>query len=502
MFLNPTLKRWTRQSLAFVGAFLLSVTGRGQEAPQQTSFSLPQAVSYALAHNVTIKNSETDYQSSRGRVGEITATILPQISGNLGYTYFGALQRQVIETGVGGAAFFGRSDPSTVGLPIGLVFGLPNVVNMGVSLYQPIFNPSFVSLPAAKVYTTLVNKQMQKTRQDVKAQVSKAYYQLMVGQEQAKVLDYNLARLDTGLRDLRANFKAGFVEQIDVYRLEVQRNNLATDRETTTRSIALATAGLKLTMGYPMQQPLTVTDKLESAAVQLTPSPESYGGYQQRLDYDLLQTQETLAIIDLKAKKAAYIPSLSLNANLGANTSASNFRDMVPPYRSINGNQGKGLSGRYDPIFDGNDSLIYGGGNRWYSSAFVGVNLSVPIWDSYSRYYIIKQSKLALKKVRDNKEALKNAIDFDIERANISTQNAGARLATQQRNLALAQEVVRVTKVKYKQGLGSSLEVTNAETDLRVAQTNYYAALYDALVAKIDADVAAGRFTADEPATR
>jgi outer membrane protein TolC len=123
--------------------------------------------------------------------------------------------------------------------------------------------------------------------------------------------------------------------------------------------------------------------------------------------------------------------------------------------------------------------------------------MNVPIWDSYSRHYIIQQSKLAIKKVRDNTELLKNSIDFEVERANVATLNAQARLNTQTRNLGLAKEVVRVTRIKYKQGVGTNLEVTNAETDLRVAQTNYYSAVYDALVAKVDADLATGRFTAN-----
>jgi outer membrane protein TolC len=168
---------------------------------------------------------------------------------------------------------------------------------------------------------------------------------------------------------------------------------------------------------------------------------------------------------------------------------------MLPPYATINGNEASGLSGKYSPVYNSSGARLYGGGNRWFSSSIIGVNMSVPIWDSYSKHYIIQQSKLALKKVRDNRELLKNSIDFEVERANVATQNAQARLGTQKRNLELAKEVVRVSRIKYKQGVGSSLEVTNAETDLRVSQTNYYAALYDALVAKVDADVAAGRIT-------
>jgi outer membrane protein TolC len=283
------------------------------------------------------------------------------------------------------------------------------------------------------------------------------------------------------------------VEQIDVYRLEVQRNNLEADRETTARQIELAVANLKYTMGYPIQQPLTVSDKLEEVKTTIVPTQEAFGAYDTRIDYSILNVQEELAKLDLKDKRAGYLPTLTGSASLGANSASTRFIDMLPPYDL----GGKGISGKYDPVYNDDGSLAYSGGYRWYSNSLIGINLNVPVFDGFEKKYKIQQSRLALKKVNDSRELLKNSIDFQVAQANIATKNATARMQTQERNLALAKEVVRVTRIKYKQGVGSSLEVTNAETDLRVAQTNYYSAIYDALVAKVDADLATGRLMAN-----
>ena len=507
-----------------LAALALTWAAQAQQAAApagQTAFSLDQAVAYALQNSVTVKNAQTDLTSSKAKVGEIRAAGLPQLTGSLGYNYNAIVPKSVLESGRGAAALFGGTPAVNVpqGLPTGLGFALPHALTMGLQLNQLLFSPTYlIGLKAASVYTALYTKQAQKARIDVRAQVTKAYYQAMVGQEQAKLLDYNLSRIDTTLNNTRALFKNGFAENIDVYRLEVQRNNLMADKENTVRSIQLAISNLKFAMGYSIQQPLTITDNLEDSQIEMAVKPEAYGAYDQRIDYSILNTQEQLARLDLKSKQAGYLPTLVGFASLGANSAATRFIDMLPPYSNEfkTDIKGSGPQGKFQPIqaVDKNNNPIfnktvdsrgdtmrtpqyaYFGGNRWYASSVIGVTLNVPIFDGFQKKYQIQQSKLALKKIADSRELVKNSIDFDVDRANIATANAKARLGTQDRNLALAKEVVRVTRIKYNQGVGSSLEVTNAETDLRVAQTNYYAALYDALVAKVDADVAAGRITA------
>ncbi len=122
-----------------------------------------------------------------------------------------------------------------------------------------------------------------------------------------------------------------------------------------------------------------------------------------------------------------------------------------------------------------------------------GLSLNVPIFTGLQQSYRIQQEKLALQKINNNFIELKSSIDLDVKRANLQFDNAIKTLASQRQNMDLADRVARVTKIKYEQGVGSNIEVVDAEDALRQAQTNYYSALFDAMIAKVDLEKAYGK---------
>ncbi len=133
------------------------------------------------------------------------------------------------------------------------------------------------------------------------------------------------------------------------------------------------------------------------------------------------------------------------------------------------------------------------GPDKWYDYSQIGVSLSVPIFSGFQRHHKLQQEKIALQKVDNGFKALKSGIDLEIKQSSLIFENAMATLETQRANMDLASKVARVTKIKYEQGVGSNIEVIDAENSLRQAQTNYYGAMFDAVVAKIDLDKAYGK---------
>ncbi|MDB5243485.1 MAG: outer rane efflux protein, partial [Spirosoma sp.] len=131
--------------------------------------------------------------------------------------------------------------------------------------------------------------------------------------------------------------------------------------------------------------------------------------------------------------------------------------------------------------------------SRWPNFSTMGLNLSVPIFDGFARKYQSQQKRFTLQKAQNSGILLKNSIDLQQKQAAITLTNGLQTLRTQQRNRELAAEIVRVTRIKYKEGVGSNIEVLNAETSSREAQTNYFTALYDFLIAKVDKDKATGK---------
>ncbi|MEP7170838.1 MAG: TolC family protein, partial [Bacteroidota bacterium] len=183
--------------------------------------------------------------------------------------------------------------------------------------------------------------------------------------------------------------------------------------------------------------------------------------YAKRIEYSVLQTSQHLQELDLKKNKYDYLPNLVLYGGLSTHAYRFNF-----------------------DFFDGDKA--------WYPTAVVGATLNIPIFDGFQKNSRIAQSKLNLKKIENGFKSLEQGITFETQTAKVSLQNSISSLQTQKKNRELAEEVSRVSKIKYDQGVGSNLEVVTAETSLKEAEINYYSALFDVLVAKVDYQKATG----------
>jgi outer membrane protein TolC len=148
--------------------------------------------------------------------------------------------------------------------------------------------------------------------------------------------------------------------------------------------------------------------------------------------------------------------------------------------------------GSYSYNAQRNDFSFFDFKQKWFPTALIGVKLNVPIFDGFARDARIKRAQIQLDQTINNMENLKLAIDQEVEAARINMRSAIASLDVQRKNMDLAVEVYDQSKKKYEQGLGSTLEVTNADSDLKVAQTNYYNALYSAIIAIVDYRKATG----------
>lgn len=446
-----------------ITCMLISLWGnsKAQDSAQQT-YSLAEAINYALQHSITVKNSQLDAKSASARVGEIRAIGLPQVTGSASIT-----DNAIIQTTFLPAVFFWRPDsgtppPPADAPPIPVNFGTQWIGGASVSAEQLLFDGSyFVGLKAAGTYKELAQKNLAQSKIEVAESVAKAYYSTLVNQERLELLRTNVTRLDTLLVETRIIFENGLAEKIDVDRIEVQLNNLKTERAKVERIVDLSYNLLKFQMGLPLESPLSLTDQLSDIQMEsFTAAPSGDFNYSQRIEYSILQTQKELANLDIRNIRMGYYPRLSAFGNYGYNVGSNTF-----------------------DIFS----------RRWFNYASLGVQLSVPIFDGLTKHYKIQQAKITYEKANQSGEQLKQNIDLQIRQASISLNNALESLENQRRNMELAKEVSRVAEIKYQEGVGSNIEVINAEAAYKEAQTNYYSALYDALVAKVDLEKATGR---------
>ncbi|SEP02636.1 Outer membrane protein TolC [Mucilaginibacter gossypiicola] len=434
----------------------IAVKGYGQEAAPNTqtyNFTVQDCVNYAYEHQNTVVNSALDIKSAEYKVKETTGIGLPQISGSASFQDYLKIPTTLLP-----GEFFGA--PGTF---VPVKFGVKYQSNLGLSLNQILFNGSYlVGLKASKTYRELSQRNYTRSKIEANVAVTKAYYQVLVSDEQIKLYDANIAQLKQQVDQTVAQNKQGFVEKIDVDRITVQYNNLITNRENVIRSLALNYQMLKFQMGMPVDENLVLKDKLSDISLDKNVAELAVdtGFYHNRIEYSLQETQKKLNELDLQNKKSTYLPTLSANGSYAASYQDNNFSKL------------------YSQVFP---------------SSYVGLTLNVPIFSGGQRLNQVRQAKVEVQKSTNDLVNLKNTINLDAKVATVSYINGLQSLNNQKRNQQLAQEVLRVSKIKYQQGVGSSIEVTQAQTSLEDADNQYIQGLYEALVSKVDLDKAYGR---------
>ena len=442
--------------LLTVSAFCaFALKGFAQQAPSDTTynFTVADCVNYAYKFQHDVKNANLDVESAGYHVKEIIGQGLPQINGSASFTDYIQLPTTLIP-----GEFVGQP-----GTTLKLKFGVTYQSALGVNATQILFDPNYIiGLQGRKTYKQLYDRSLTRTKIETNVNVTKAYYQVLVTVEQLKLLLANIAELKQQLDETVARNKQGFVEKIDVDRITVQYNSLVTNKENTIRLIALNYELLKFQMGMPIQAQLMLKDKLENVALEpaTADAVNDTTVYRNRIEYALLETQKKLDDYDLKSKKGQFLPKLTANAAYSASY------------------QNNGFGNLYSTIFP---------------SSYVGLNLSVPIFTGWQHVNQVKQSKITVLKAENDLYNMKNTVNLQVSQARITYINGLQTLNDQKKNMALAEEVLRVSKIKYQQGVGSSIEVTQAQTAVQEADNTYIQGLYDALVSKVDLDKAYGR---------
>ena len=418
------------------------------------SFSLQKAIEFALQNQKDIKNALIDEQIAQKKVNEIAGMGLPQINSSFDLKEFIEIPTSLIPAEIFGGA------PGTYAA---VKFGTKYNATAGIDASQLIFSGEyFLGVKASKVYVELSSKSTQRTKIETSATVSKAYYTVLVNEERIKLIDATVSRIKKTLMDTKALLDNGFVEKIDYDRLTVTYNNLLVEQEKIQRLLSLGTYLLKYQMGMDINATLTLTDKLADVKFDFTNNVSAQKfDYEKRVEFGLFQTQYKLAKLDLKRQRLSYLPTAFAYGSLSGSAQRNEF-----------------------DIFDTD--------KKWFPTSVIGAKITMPIFSGFQRHSKNQQAKLSLQKAENNIDFIKNSIDLEIASSTAILQNAASSLENQKKNILIAEDVVRVSKLKYEQGVGSNLEMITAETSLKEAQTNYFNALFDALVAKIDFDKANG----------
>lgn len=463
--------------IIFAVLFLVS----NSHAQQAQPLTLEQCIEYALKNSVNMQNAIIDQEIAQAKVKETVGIGLPQINASANATDNTKLPR-----------FFSRYQVAqqfnpALNIP-GLkpndvvaganFFQLTNSLNASVTANQLIFNGSYiVGLQASKAFKELSFKTSNQTKEQTIEQVVKAFYAALINIERLGLFKNNIARVDSLLKNTTALNSNGFAESIDVDRVQVSLNNLQTEKSKFERLQLLSIELLKFQMNYPMDQPLEISGSIADLNINQIILDDYLNDWdmKNRPDYQVLEVNQKLQKLNVKNKYFSALPVLSANGTLGYTKQATVFGDLFT--RS--------------PQFQ--ETATGTGPNKLYPFSSYGFTLSMPIFSGLQHSYQLQQEKLKLQKVDNSFRQLRSSIDLQIKQAVTSFQNSMQSLEYQKKNMELSDKVARVTKIKYQQGVGSNIEVVDAESSLKESQINYYNALYDALVSKTDLDKAFGK---------
>ena len=467
-----------RRIAAYLLPLLLAamvVTGQ-KPTPAVHRVSAAEATQMALKQRIEIINAQLDVKNQQAMNKEITGSAYPQISGSVGAqhyfnipvtvlpdflspTLYGVLNQEGVKDGSGNTI----QVPTSFG-SFPAQFGVPWQASVGVAVQQLLFQPDvFMGLKARGASLELYRNQVKVQEDTVKSSVYRSYYGVLIAQKGLGFVKESEVRLAKLASDQDQLFKNGFIEKLDIEKTQVNLNNIRTTVTQLTNIVDVGYAALKFSMGIPQTDSLVLTDSLSTAEIKkdvLAITNEF--NYENRGEVQVLNTTDKLLQLQVKRYKLQALPTVAANWNLGTSAQRQKF-----------------------DFFDTKQ--------RWFFSNFVGLNISVPIFDGFQRHYKVEQAKIALEKNRNTLSQFKQVVDLQVVSGRISLTNAIAALSSQEENKDLAERVYATTKKKYEGGLGSSFEVLQSETSLQQALNNYYQALYDAVIAKIGYQRAMGK---------
>lgn len=432
--------------LTIITILFLSSAMQGQES-QQYSFSLEEAVTFALDSNRTAINAQRDIAKAIKQKWETTAAGLPQINGELTY------QNQIIQpTSFIPAEFFG-GDPGTF-QPV--IFSLQQNASVAATLSQLIFDGSYlVGLQAAETFLDFSENANEKTQLEVRKGVINAYGGVLIARESVAILDRNITTLKKNLDDTKIIVENGLTEAENAEQLELTYKQLLNSRDNALRMQTIALQMFNNALGLDIGTNTALTQTLEQLATPALDLLSNNFSVNNNVDWKIATNLTQQRELEVKLEKSRALPTLSGYVSLGTQTASDDF------------------------IFLNNNT-------RWFAQSFAGVNLNVPIFSSGLRNAKTAKAKIALEQATTDLEETIQQIELAFAKAKNDHEFAIDTYQNKIENLDLAERIERKNNIKFKEGVGSSFDLRQAQTQLYSIQQEVLQSMLDIVTTKAE----------------
>lgn len=432
---------------------------------QTQQLSLDQAIDYALKHNADVLNAELSIEGSRQEVKSIVATGLPQLTANGNFTHNVQIAAMQLPDFISPAVYgvliqegLLSPDKFKAGQPQTVAFGAPSSLTAMANLNQLVFDGTyFLGLKAAKEYVHMSELMKENTEITTVENVKKAFYAALISGQNADLLQESLTTLNKTFEETQSMYEAGFVEKLDVDRLAFAKSNLETQIANIKLQKDILMYMLKATIGMDVNSAIELVGDLDE------PNSVDGGNFsvESRIETKILKQKMVLDSLSIKRYKVGYYPTIRLNASYQQNSFA-------------------------------NEAEFKGLGNSWNPGTSYGVNISIPIFDGFYKQAKMSQARVDYEKDKNTLRQTQNMLEFQVEQARLNLAMKMDNLENQKKNKELAKTIYETSKIKFDEGVGSSFELIQAESDRTQAEISYSNALYELIVAQIDLEKALG----------
>jgi len=452
----------------FILSGLLLLHTAQLSAQQKYKLSAQEAVDLALKNVTELKNLQIDRELQIAKNREYIGQAFPQVNGTVSSQHFFSIPvtllpdfispsvyQVLVDNGVKNGAGSPITRPNNPPQYFPAQFGVPWQSSAGVQFQQLLFQPDlFIAISARKKAVDLTEANIRIMEDSVKSNVMRAYYSVLIGEKRMNYLKQSIVRLNKLKIDQEKLYKNGFAERLDIDKTQVTLNNLTTTTNQIEQLVEIGKASLKFAMAINQKDTLELKDTLSTELIKKDLLDMGNFKYTDRKEINMLNVVKDLQGLDVKRNKLSYIPTIATYWSYSKNALGQSFN-----------------------LFNFSD--------KWFKTSVMGINMSVPIFDAGQKAQRLKQARLNLEKTDNTIENLQRAIDLQLKAASTLLGNALSNLDIQERNVQLAEKVYNTTKKKYEQGLGSSFELLQTESELETAESNYFQALFDAINARI-----------------
>jgi outer membrane protein len=428
-------------SLLFLTLLLFGLhSANAQTSPSQPlKFSLSEAKNYALINSPVLLNSSRDVEIARKMIWENTATGLPQADISSAYSYSPQLA--------------GLSDQLGTFIPDFNANDLKTSFFVSGQINQLIFSGSYiVGLKAAKVYANLSELADTKSKIGIEENITDTYFTALVAKQSSDILDSTLTAIQQTLFQSQQMFNNGFLEQTDVDQLKILESNIKSNLAVTKRQIGIMERMLKFQMGLPIDQPIVLTDQIDPLVniMNLETAVIDSFDLESNVDYNMMQTQEKLLLLNYKLSKTTFLPTI---------------HGYYSYYKSLDNN-----------FFNDQSPNTY------------GLSLSFPIFSSGMRLSQVKQRGLEYQKAQTNRKMGADNLRIEYESALSGFLTARDVYFLQQENKDLALRIYKKSIIKFREGVSSSLDLNQTQQQFFTAEGTYFNALMALVTAKAKLD--------------